>query len=123
MTVNATGHQSDTAVSCGMDVAASSTTAASSFGGIVMRILRNNGLTIVLMLLFFGTWVAQAVTGFKEHNQEQREHAQPEIDFGKYLVSGHFWEATAENWESEFLQMAMFLILTACFFQKGSPES
>ena len=28
-----------------------------------------------------------------------------------------------ENWESEFLQMAMFVVLTACLRQKGSPES
>jgi hypothetical protein len=40
-----------------------------------------------------------------------------------YLATGHFWEALGENWESEFLQMAAFVILTACLYQKGSPES
>ena len=87
------------------------------------QVFRNNGLTIVLVLLFLGTWVGQTFTGLKEHNNSQREHGAPPLGLGEYLTSGHFWEATAENWESEFLQMAMFVILTACLFQKGSPES
>ena len=32
-------------------------------------------------------------------------------------------EATMENWESEFLQMGIYVMLTACLFQKGSAES
>ena len=41
----------------------------------------------------------------------------------QYLSSGHFLEATFENWESEFLQMALFVILTTFLYQKGSSES
>jgi hypothetical protein len=84
---------------------------------------RNNGLTLVLMALFLGTMIGQIATGLREHNNEQQEHGQPTIGLGEYLTSGHFWEATAENWESEFLQMAMFVVLTVFLFQKGSPES
>jgi len=43
--------------------------------------------------------------------------------FVSYLGTGHFWEATGENWESEFLQMALFVLLTMCLYQKGSAES
>jgi hypothetical protein len=32
-------------------------------------------------------------------------------------------EATAENWESEFLQMSGYVFLTSFLFQRGSPES
>jgi hypothetical protein len=32
-------------------------------------------------------------------------------------------EATAENWESEFLQMSGYVFLTAFLRQRGSPES
>ena len=45
------------------------------------------------------------------------------MGLGEYLGSGEFWESTAENWESEFLQMAAFVVLTAFLKQKGSPES
>ena len=41
----------------------------------------------------------------------------------QYLSSGHFFEATFENWESEFLQMALFVTLTMFLYQKGSSES
>ena len=87
------------------------------------RFFRNHGLSIVLLVLFVGTMLGQTFTGLREHNNTQREHGQPEAAMGEYLKSGHFWEATAENWESEFLQMAMFLLLTAKLYQKGSAES
>ena len=75
------------------------------------------------MGLFLLTWVGQTVTGLVEHNKDLEEHDQPTVSLPQYLVSGHFVEATGENWESEFLQMAMFVLLTVCLRQKGSPES
>ncbi len=87
------------------------------------NIWRHFGLSIVLTVLFLGCFAGQIFTGWHDHNQEEREHGQAAIGLGEYLRSGHFWEATAENWESEFLQMAMFVVLTACLFQKGSAES
>ena len=89
-----------------------------------MRTLfRNFGLSIVLVVIFVGTMLGQTFTGLRDHNQTQREHGQSEVGLAEYLKTGHFWEATAENWESEFLQMAMFVWLTAKLYQKGSAES
>lgn len=87
------------------------------------RILRNNGLSIVLILLFFGCLFGQYVMGYEEHNEDQREHGQPTVSFVGYVGSNHFLEATMENWESEFLQMFGFIVFTAFLFQKGSAES
>jgi hypothetical protein len=87
------------------------------------QFLHENGLTLVLMTLFLVTLVGQTITGFVEHNADNVEHGQPTVSLAQYFVSGHFIEATAENWESEFLQMAMFVVLTVCLRQKGSPES
>jgi hypothetical protein len=87
------------------------------------RILRNNGLSIVLFLLFFLSVGGQGITGFHEYNEDQQEHKQPTVGFAEYLTSGHFVEAIFENWESEFLQMGMYVLLTAYLYQKGSPES
>lgn len=61
--------------------------------------------------------------GLYAYNEDQREHGQPTANFSEYISSSHFLEAIAENWESEFLQMFAFLVLTACLFQKGSAES
>jgi hypothetical protein len=87
------------------------------------RILRENGLSIVLVLLFLIFWVGQSIVGHREHNSEQREHGQQQVDYGSYLRTAHFWEATAENWESEFIQMFGYVVLTAMLYQKGSAES
>jgi hypothetical protein len=84
---------------------------------------RNNGLSITLFLLFLGTLVGQSVAGHRFHNSEQRDHGEPEIGYVEYLTSPAFMEATAENWESEFFQMAFYVVLTVFLFQKGSSES
>ena len=88
------------------------------------RILRENGLSIVWFGLFLVTLVfGQVVTGQKEYNHEQEDHGQPTVGVITYLGTPHFLEATMENWESEFLQMFLFVVLTACLYQKGSSES
>ena len=87
------------------------------------RILRENGLSIVLLSLFLLFWIGQSVVGHREHHSEQRQHGQREVAYGNYLRSAHSWEATAENWESEFFQMFGYVILTAFLYQKGSSES
>lgn len=87
------------------------------------RIFRDNGLSIVLFLLFIFSLAGQSLTGHKEYNEDQQEHGQPTSTFGEYLTSGHFVEATFENWESEFLQMAAYVVFTIFLFQKGSSES
>ena len=85
---------------------------------------RNNGLSLVLFGLFFFTFlIGQSFVGHLEHNSDQEEHGQPQITYLQYLATDHFLEATMENWESEFLQMFFFVVLTVFLFQKGSAES
>ena len=87
------------------------------------RVWRNNGLSLVLAVMFALALAGQSVVGHRQHNDEQRDHGQPEVSYTEYLASPAFLEATAENWESEFLQMAVYVLLTAVLFQKGSAES
>jgi len=85
--------------------------------------LRNNSLSLVCFALFAIFVVGQFFTGFRDHNAEQKTHKQPEVSIGEYATSGAFWEALSENWESEYLQMASYVVLTAFLIQKGSAES
>jgi quinol-cytochrome oxidoreductase complex cytochrome b subunit len=87
------------------------------------RMLRDNGLSITMFALFLVFLVAQSVAGYKTNNSENEEHNQPRESYGEYLASGAFVEATFENWESEFLQMGVYVLFTAWLIQKGSPES
>lgn len=82
-----------------------------------------NGLSIVLFLLMFAALTGQVLTGWKTENNELAENAQPLLSLTDYLHSGHFIQATFENWESEFLQMALYVVLTVSLRQKGSSES
>lgn len=82
-----------------------------------------NGLSIVLLTLMLIFWSAQFISGWKVHNEELTEHNKPELNASQYIFSGHFISATFENWESEFLQMAMYVLLTVWLRQKGSAES
>lgn len=82
-----------------------------------------NGLSIVFVALFLVALVAQAFFGWKQHNEELTQLGGNEIAFAAYLSSGHFFAATFENFQSEFLQMAMYVMLTISLRQIGSAES
>lgn len=69
------------------------------------------------------TLVAQSYFGWQVSNEERMEKGLAVYDYGRYLISGHFIQATFENWESEFLQMGLYVIMTIFLYQQGSSES
>ncbi|MNF73417.1 hypothetical protein D3C85_515540 [compost metagenome] len=85
--------------------------------------LRNNSLCICFLALFIAALIGQTIFGFEEHNKELIEEGSAAINLSAYLISGHFIQSTFENWESEFLQMALFVVFTIFLMQKGSSES
>jgi hypothetical protein len=87
------------------------------------QIFRRNGLSVVLFALFVLFQAGLSIVGQHQHNQEQRNHGQPTIGYLEYVTSAAFIEATMENWESEFLQMAAYVFLTSFLYQRGSAES
>ncbi len=88
-----------------------------------MKVLRDNGLTIVLIVATMTTLAGMMMTGISVYNDELARHHQPGVSLAAYLASGHFLSALFENWESEFLQMSAYVALTAFLFQRGSAES
>jgi hypothetical protein len=87
------------------------------------KFFRNNSLSIVFLFLFIVSLFMQSVTGLKQYNQKMKDEGGQKVSYGRYFSTGHFIEATFENWESEFLQMALFVSLSAFLYQKGSSES
>ena len=87
------------------------------------RFLRDNSLSIVLFGMFLVFFAGMAVTGHRAFNADQKDHDEPTVSFPHYLKTGHFGEATFENWESEFLQMGAYVALTVWLVQRGSAES
>lgn len=85
--------------------------------------LRNNGLSVTVIAIFVVLLIGQTLTGWRSHNEERQQAGGSVLSLPQYLGSGHFGEATSENWESEFLQMAAYVLLTVFLRQKGSAES
>src|SRR6187455_1891893 len=85
--------------------------------------IHDRALTLVLMGMFVVFLAGQFATGFRDYNESQVAHHRPPVTMSAYAATGHWWESVFENWESEFLQMALFVLLTTVLVQKGSPES
>lgn len=88
-----------------------------------MRVLRDNGLTLALVAAFLLCLIGMTFSGWLEHNEQLSQHGQVPLDLLAYFFSSDFQSALFENWESEFLQMSAYVILTAMLFQRGSAES
>jgi hypothetical protein len=87
------------------------------------KLLRDNGLTLVLAALFLSFIAGQSVAGLAHFNEEERQHGRPGVGYLTYVTSASFAESVFENWESEFFQMALYVLLTGLLFQRGSAES
>ena len=66
------------------------------------NLFRDNGLSIVLFILFILSLLGQIFTGVHEHNEEVVKEGGMAVSIGEYLTTGHFLQSTFENWESEF---------------------
>jgi hypothetical protein len=84
---------------------------------------RNNSLSIVLFILFVLCSFGHAFTGWLTYNDEQEQHGEAPVTFGAFVRTSEFGETVFENWESEFLQMGFYVILTVFLYQRGSSES
>ena len=85
--------------------------------------LRNNSLSLVMFGLFGLCFLGHSLAGHAAYNDDQRAHQHPPLAYTTYVTSSHFWASVYENWESEFLQMAAYVLVTAWCWQRGSAES
>ena len=85
--------------------------------------VRNNSLSLTFLGLFLTALVLQALAGHADFNEDQDRHGDPHVSLGRYLVSSSFAVAVLENWQSEYLQFFLFILLTVWLVQQGSPES
>jgi hypothetical protein len=84
---------------------------------------RRNALGLTCLGIFAILVLGLVLTGHRAFNADQLEHGEHTVSLAGYLTQGHFWEAIFENWESEFLQMAAYIVLTVFLIQRGSSES
>src|SRR4029079_12084258 len=87
------------------------------------RFLRENGLSLVFFGFFVLAVTGQAFAGWHDFNDQATAHRETTISLGRYLTSSSFGNALLENWQSEYLQFTLYILLTVWFVQRGSPES
>src|SRR4051812_7657944 len=89
----------------------------------VRTFVRENSLSLFFLVIFLAALAGQAISGHTLYNQEQITHHEAPISFWRYLTSSHFAQGVTENWQSEYLQFALFALVTVWLVQRGSPES
>ena len=91
-------------------------------GGLRTKIY-SHSLVLLMGFIFFASWFASAATGWTQYNADQDEHKQPIVSLGGYMKSPDFWEASLQNWQSEFLAIGSMAVFSIYLRQRGSPES
>jgi hypothetical protein len=89
----------------------------------IKTFIYSNSLLILMSVIFFGSWFAQSVTGWTRYNADQVDHHQATVSWLGYVGSADFWQATLENWQSEFLAVGSFVAITVFLRQRGSSQS
>ncbi|MDQ4005984.1 MAG: hypothetical protein M3135_06755 [Actinomycetota bacterium] len=81
---------------------------------------KNFSLSIAFCFLFLGSWAAQGLSQWDEYRKDQQAH-QESVDTVEFI--NEFAKSTLENWQSEFLQLFSFVVLSALLIHHGSAES
>jgi hypothetical protein len=88
-----------------------------------MRWLRDNSLSVVVLVIFLLCVLGQSIAGQRVFNEQAATHGSETYSYARYLASSHFGQALLENWQSEYLQFAFFVFATIWLVQRGSNES
>jgi len=85
--------------------------------------LRQNSLSWFFGIILLLSLIGQALTGVAEYNSQVVIDDLPQMGIGEYVTSSQFAVDVAENWQSEYLQFLLYIVLTVWLVQRGSPES
>jgi hypothetical protein len=85
--------------------------------------LLSNSLLLVMGTIWLASWFGQSVTGWSVYNAEQIQHKETTVGWVGYLGTADFWEATLQNWQSEFLAVGSMVIFSVYLRQRGSSQS
>lgn len=87
------------------------------------RFLRDNGLSLFFGTIFLLAVLGQAISGLAQYNQQQLGSGADPVSFWAYVTSSSFAVDVAENWQSEYLQFFLMIVVTVWLVQRGSTES
>lgn len=80
-------------------------------------------LAIVMGTIFLLCWLVQSVGGWASYNETRLQQLQDPLSWGAYLTNADFWARSLQNWQSEFLAVGAFAVLSIYLRQRGSSQS
>ena len=87
------------------------------------RLWRDYSLSIAVGTLFVVSFILHAIFGWFQYVADQEDQGGQATLFGLHGFVTYFGEWTFQNWQSEFLEVLLLIVLTKYFLHKGSPES
>jgi hypothetical protein len=87
------------------------------------RFVADNSLTLLFLGLLFGALIGRSFVGTADFNEQQLSTGGDAVSWWTYVRSSNFAVDVAENWQSEYLQFALYIVATTWLVQKGSSES
>jgi hypothetical protein len=87
------------------------------------RFVAENSLTLLFFGLLIGALIGQSFAGTADFNAQQLSSGGDAVSWWAYVRSSSFAVDVAENWQSEYLQFALYIVATTWLVQKGSSES
>ncbi|GAA0846887.1 DUF6766 family protein [Streptosporangium amethystogenes subsp. fukuiense] len=87
------------------------------------RFVRDNSLSLFFLIAFLLALAGQSVAGNADANARRLSEGSAPISWPAYVTSSDFAVDVAENWQSEYLQFLLFILVTVWLVQRGSPES
>jgi hypothetical protein len=91
-------------------------------GGWVLTAYEHS-LSALFFILFFASIIGHAIGGAKEYSDQELEHGGAPVTTLQYLGTSQFWFESFQNWQSEFLAVAVIVFASVYLRQRGSPES
>jgi len=67
--------------------------------------------------------VGHAIGGAKDYSDQELAHGGHAVTALQYLGTSQFWFESFQNWQSEFLAVAVIVWASVYLRQRGSPES
>ena len=85
--------------------------------------LYENSLLLLFAVLFLASVALHAVGGSEAYSDEQMQHGQPGVTPIQYLGTAQFWFESFQNWQSEFMVVAVIVLASVVLRQRGSSQS
>ncbi|GAA4593211.1 hypothetical protein GCM10023194_56970 [Planotetraspora phitsanulokensis] len=87
------------------------------------RFVRDQALSLFFLVIFVLALIGQSVAGNADYNAQQVANSGAPISWPAYVTSSSYAVDVAENWQSEYLQFLLFILITVWLVQRGSHES